>query len=115
MGALLRSKQIALKRSRSACRWWLGITSSKSDMEHFRIYLSLFEDFDNSVEYGTTLLFFQGSCITRPRTRLKSKGQTIAVKVGNEHQRLVKVDAIVDSVHMSRLQHTVEDLNLCNS
>jgi len=45
--------------------------------------------------------------------RLKSalKGQAIAVKVGDEHQRMVNVDAIVDSVQMGNLQHTVEDIH----
>ena len=45
--------------------------------------------------------------------RLKSalKGQVVKVKLGNEHRDVVKMDAIVSSVQMGNIEHTVEDIH----
>lgn len=66
--------------------------------------------------YGTPLTtnhYFNDNLQKARVERLKSglMGQAIPVKVGNELQSVVKMDAIVHCVQMGNIQHTVEDIH----
>ncbi len=66
--------------------------------------------------YGTPLTtnhYFNDNLQKARLERLKSglMGQSTLVKVGNELQSVVKMDAIVHSVQMGNIQHTVEDIH----
>ena len=39
------------------------------------------------------------------------KGQAVAINFGNEDQDMVKMDAIVSSIQMGNIEHTVEDIH----
>lgn len=51
----------------------------------------------------------QKARVERLKTTLK--GQAVAVKFGNEHRDMVKVNAIISSVQMGNIEHTVEDIH----
>ena len=61
----------------------------------------------------TTNHYFNDNLQKARAERLKSalKGQAVAVKFGNEHRDMVKVDAVVSSVQMGNIEHTVEDIH----
>ena len=61
----------------------------------------------------TTNHYFNDNLQKARVERLKSalKGQAVAVKFGNEHRDMVKMDAIVSSVQMGNIEHTVEDIH----
>ena len=61
----------------------------------------------------TTNHYFNDNLQKARVERLKSalKGQAVEVKFGNEYRDMVKMDAIVSSVQMGNLEHTVEDIH----
>ncbi|KAI9810026.1 MAG: hypothetical protein M1827_006724 [Pycnora praestabilis] len=61
----------------------------------------------------TTNHYFNDNLQKARVERLKSalKGQAVAVKFGNEYRDMVKMDAIVSSVQMGNIEHTVEDIH----
>ena len=61
----------------------------------------------------TTNHYFNDNLQKARVERLKSalKGQAVAVKSGNEYRDMVEMDAIVSSVQMGNIEHTVEDIH----
>lgn len=61
----------------------------------------------------TTNHYFNDNLQKARVERLKSalKGQAVVVKFGNEQRDMVKMDAIVSSVQMGNIEHTVEDIH----
>ena len=59
----------------------------------------------------TTNHYFNDNLQKARAERLKSALKGQVVSFGKEHSQWVKVDAIVDSVQMGNLQHTVEDIH----
>jgi len=61
----------------------------------------------------TTNHYFNDNLQKARVERLKTalKGQATAVEFGNEHRLMVNMDAIVHSVQMGNIEHTVEDIH----
>ena len=61
----------------------------------------------------TTNHYFNDNLQKARVERLKSalKGQAVSVDLGNEHRDMIKVDAVISSVQMGNIEHTVKDIH----